>query len=89
MIIYDLYVVGVTIAPCKAHAPAVIDPDAVLPCSIPSQFFQAVGWGNLQIIEGMRIIKHAQFPQGDLLDFRGQPAGTLAGEDLLSLTILE
>jgi len=37
----------------------------------------------------MRIIKHAQFPKGDLLDVRRQPAGALAGEDLLSLTILE
>jgi hypothetical protein len=30
--------------------------------SIPSQLFQTVGGGNLQIAEGMRIIKHAQFP---------------------------
>ena len=89
MIIDDLDVIGVAIAPCKADAPAVIDPNAILSGSIPSQLFQAVGGGNLQIMEGMRIIKHAQFPQSDLLDVRWQPAGALAGEELLGLMILE
>jgi hypothetical protein len=35
----------------------------------------------------MGIVEHAQFPQSDLLDVRRQPS--LAGEDLLGLTILE
>jgi hypothetical protein len=89
MIIYDLYVVGVAIAPGKADAPAVVDPNAVLSASISSQLFQAVGRWDLQIREGMGIVEHAQFPQSDLLDVRRKPAEALAGEDLLGLTILE
>ena len=68
MVVDNLDVIGVTIAPRKADAPAFIDPDAILSRSISYQLFQAIGRGNLQIIEGMRVIEHAQFPQGDLLD---------------------
>jgi hypothetical protein len=70
VVIDHLYIVGIAIAPHKADAPAVIDPNALLSRSIPCQLFQAIGWGNLQIIEGVRIVEHAQFPQGDLLDIR-------------------
>jgi len=62
MVVDNLDVIGVTIAPRKADAPAVIDPNAILSRSIPCQLFQAIGRGNLQIIEGMRIVEHAQFP---------------------------
>lgn len=89
MVIDDLDVVGVTIAPYKADAPTVIDPNAILSCSIPSELFEAIGRGDLQIREGMGIVEHAQFPQGHLLDVRRQRSGALASEDLLSLTILE
>jgi hypothetical protein len=89
VVIGHLDVVGVTIAPLKANAPAVIDPKAVLSCSIPRQLFEAIGQGALQIRERMGIVQHAQLPQSDLLDVRWQPSGTLASENLLGLTILE
>jgi hypothetical protein len=62
VVIDNLDVMGVTIAPREADAPAVIDPNAILSRSIPYQLFQAIGQGNLQISEGMRIVEHAQFP---------------------------
>jgi hypothetical protein len=62
VVIDNLNVVGVTLAPRKADPPALIDPNAVLSHSIPDQLLEAIGWGNLQIIEGMRIVEHAQFP---------------------------
>jgi hypothetical protein len=89
MIIYDLYIVGVAIAPGKADAPAVIGSNAVLSGSIACELLEAIGRGDLQISEGTSIVEHAQFPQRDLLDVRRQPSGALAGEDLLGLTILE
>ena len=89
MVIGNLDVVGVTITPLKAHAPAVIDPKAVLSCSVPRQLFEAIGRGDLQIRERMGIVEHAQLPQSDLLDVRWQPSGALADENLLGLTILE
>jgi hypothetical protein len=89
VVLDDLDVVGVTIVPYKADAPAVIDPDAILSRSIPCELFEAIGRGDLQIRESMGIVEHAQFPQGHLLDVRRQPSGALAGEDLLGLTIFE
>jgi len=62
VVIDNLDVVGIPISPLKADAPAVIDPNAVLSGSLPGQLFQAIGRGNLQIIEDMHIIEHAQFP---------------------------
>ena len=89
MVVNNLDVIGVTIAPSKADAPAVIDPHAIWSRSIPCQLLQTISRGNLQIIEGVRIAEQAQFPQGHLLEIRRQPAGALAGENLLRLTILE
>jgi hypothetical protein len=83
VVIDNLDVVGVTISPLKADAPAVMDPKAVLSRSIPCQLFETIGRGDLQIGEGMCIVEHAQFPQSDLLDVRRQPSGALAGENLL------
>jgi hypothetical protein len=59
-VINNLDVVGVTIAPYKADTPSVIDPKAILSCSLPSLLFQAIGRGHLQISEGMCIVEHAQ-----------------------------
>jgi hypothetical protein len=89
VVIDNLDVVGVTISPLTADALAVIDPNAVLSCSIPCQLFETIGRGDLQIGEGMCVVEHAQFPQRDLLDVRRQPSGAPAGEDLLGLTFLE
>jgi len=60
MVINNLDVVGVTISPCKADAPALIDPDAILSRPIAGELFQAIGWGHLQIVKGMCIVEHAQ-----------------------------
>lgn len=89
MVIDNLDVVGIAIAPRKADAPTVIDPNAILSRSIPCHLLQAIGRGNLQIGEDMCVVEHTQFPQGNLLDVRRQPAGALAGEDLLGLAIFE
>ena len=88
MVVDNLDVVGVTISPCKTDSPALIDPNAVLSHSIPPQLFQAIGRGYLQIVEGTSVVEHAQFTQGDLLDFGRQPTGALTGEDRLCVTIL-
>ncbi len=45
MIIDNLYVVGIPISPLKANTPLVVDPDAVLACTIVGEFLQAIcGW---------------------------------------------
>jgi hypothetical protein len=89
MIIYDLHVIGVPISPFKADTPPIIDADAILPCSIPSQFFQAICWRDTQIIQRCGTVQHTQFAQGNLLNIMRQLPGTLTGENLLSFFTLE
>jgi hypothetical protein len=89
VVIDNFDVIGVTIAPDKADASAVIDPNAILSRPIPCELFEVIGRGDLQIHKHMGIVEHAQFPQRDLLDTRRQPAGALTSENLLGLTILE
>jgi hypothetical protein len=88
VVIDNLDVGGVTIAPHQTHAPAIVDVNAVLSGSIPRKLFEAIGRGDLQIGEGTGIVEHTQFPSSDLRDVRWQPSGALAGEDLLGLTTL-
>jgi hypothetical protein len=61
VVIDNLDVVGVTIVPRKADAPAVIDPNAVLSRSIPLQLFQPIGRGNLQIIVACALLSMRSF----------------------------
>jgi len=62
VVIYNLHVVGVTVSPLKANSPTVIDPDAVLPGPIPGQLFESVCRGNAEIIQGVSVVEHPQFP---------------------------
>lgn len=42
VVIGDLNVIGVAVAPAEAHSPLVVDPDRVLPFPVMPQLFQAV-----------------------------------------------
>jgi hypothetical protein len=44
VIVGDFWFVGVSALPDKTNSALVIDPNAELPVSIPSQFFQAISW---------------------------------------------
>lgn len=57
-----------TIAPPEADAPLIIDPDAVLTCSIPAQCLKPVAWWHAQIIEASDRIEKQQFATGRALD---------------------
>jgi hypothetical protein len=70
MIIDDLDVVGVAIAPNKTDAPLVADADAVLSGSIATKNLQAVARGSDQIPEFDGGVELAQFPQRHALNGR-------------------
>jgi hypothetical protein len=82
------YPISVSISSGKADLPAIIDPNVILSCPSPCWLFQAIGGWHLQIVKGMCVVEHAQLTQSDLLDFRRQRAGALAGEEPLGLSIL-
>ncbi len=44
VIINDLHVLGIVIAPFKTNAPLVVNANTVLTLTVAEQFFQVVGW---------------------------------------------
>ncbi|HXG69389.1 MAG TPA: hypothetical protein VNJ04_02110 [Gemmatimonadaceae bacterium] len=44
VIVYDLDIMGVTISPFEAHAPLIIDPNAVLTATSSFELLQPIAW---------------------------------------------
>src|SRR5690606_26042881 len=75
VVIDGLHVMGVTIPPAEAHAPLVVDPDAVLALAATFECFKTIGGRNPQVIQGDSAVKHAQLAAGDLLNHGRQSSG--------------
>jgi hypothetical protein len=56
MIVYDLDIVGISVAPTKADPPLVIDPNAVLSLSITGQPLQPIAGRSAQVIKAAGIV---------------------------------
>jgi len=57
MVVYNLNVVNVTLAPCEADAPLVVDPDAVLSRAAPLKRFEPISANGGQVGETGRGIE--------------------------------
>ena len=68
MVIHDLNITGTVIRPTEAHAPLVVDPDAVLPLAITLQRLKAMAWRGTQVGELCRGVQHIEFSFGDRLE---------------------
>jgi hypothetical protein len=60
MIIHNLHLVWAILTPHKAHAPLVIDPNAVLPLPVPMQGFQAIAWQPGQVCQAGSTVQDLQ-----------------------------
>jgi hypothetical protein len=49
VVIDDLYIVGVTVAPPEADSPSFVDPDAVLASAITRQLLETVAGRDTQV----------------------------------------
>jgi hypothetical protein len=72
MIINNLNVIRVAVAPAEADAPLGIDSYAVLPFPVSRQGFQTVRRRNPKVRKRPGIVQHPQFPPRYLLDIAGQ-----------------
>ncbi len=72
MIVDNLDVEGVTIAPDKTDPPLVVDANTVLARTIAGQTFQAIARRNVQIVQSGRAVKHSQLASGDSLNLSRQ-----------------
>ena len=67
MIVNDFNVRWTFYRPNKAHAPLIVDADAVLPFAISLQRFELISRRNTQIFQDRRPVKLFQFAKGDPL----------------------
>jgi hypothetical protein len=74
MVIHDLHALGTAVAPHKADTPLIIDPDAVLAGTSPTQQLQPIaGWGG-QVTEFLGLVKLHQLALCGTLHVMGEAA---------------
>ena len=89
MIVYYLDFIDVALFPHKADSPALIDSDTILAMAISLERFQAVSRRNAQIIEGSRLVEHAQFAQGGSVNFCWQFSRWFPVKEALCIFVLK
>lgn len=80
MIIGDFDLVCVAIAPPKANAPLVVDPDAVLTSTIAAERFKTITGRHAQVFQFNSGIYNNEFTKPYALNVAGQFSGRLAIE---------
>ena len=78
MVINDLHVISIALAPFKTNAPLVVDANTVLALTVARQFFEVVGWWYPQILQRVCAIKELKLPPCTTLDVLRQLARELA-----------
>jgi hypothetical protein len=61
VVIHDFDALRPRSRPNEAHAPLVIDADAVLSGSVPAERFETIARGRAQVLQLFGSIKHLQF----------------------------
>jgi len=60
MVIDNLHIVGIPVAPDKADAPLIVDANTVLPFSVAFKRFQVISWGRSKVT---KLRSHVQLPE--------------------------
>ena len=89
MIVYDLNLFRVSIAPHKADAPLVIDADAVLAGPVAAQLLQPVAGRHAEVVQLLSRVDHDELPQHQPEQFGRKPADALTPEEPLGIRVRE
>jgi hypothetical protein len=89
VIVYDLDLVSVTLAPTKANSPLVVDADAVLALSVACQFLQSIARKTGEVFERFSAIQLVQFSECSTLDSSVEFRPSVSLEDPLCLLVLK
>jgi len=68
MIVHDLNVQSISLVPPEAHAPLIVDSNAVLPGAMAGELFQPVPGRCPQIFKGRRSVQDEQLPEASTLN---------------------
>jgi hypothetical protein len=89
VIVNDLNFVGVGAIPVEAHAPLIVDSNAVLPLSITPEFLQAITWWNAQLVERFRRVDGDEFTEHHAPEICRKASDGFAREEPFGITIAE
>src|SRR3546814_64522 len=89
VVIDDLDFGGVAVAPPKADAPLVVDPDAHPPLAVALQRLQAVARRVAQVVQRPRGVELTQLPERPVLHVGRKPAAAPSRPDALRLLAAE
>ena len=93
MVVDNLSVSDPTFGPSEADPVLLVDPDTVLPLSIPLQCLQMVAGGNSKVLDGVRIVEDEQLGSRPALQIRGadfpRSLGVFAVEHILGTLVAE
>jgi len=89
MVIHDLHPMRIAFPPQKAYPPPVVDPNAILPFSIPGQSFEPISRGNAQIVEMVRGIQQSKLPPSCAMQDSRKSPRELACENTFGLLVAE
>ncbi len=67
MIINDLHLKSIPLAPSEAKTPLIVNPNAVLAFTVPCKFLQTIAGGYPQIFKDFGSIKYGQLALGGTL----------------------
>jgi hypothetical protein len=68
VIINNLDLVSIGLAPYKTDSPLIVDPDAMLTLAVAAKFLQTVTGRNLQVLYGLRVVQHCELAPRGVLD---------------------
>src|SRR5262249_6868668 len=89
MVINDLRVIDVALAPFKTNAPLVVDANTVLTFTVTEQFFEVIGWWYAQILQRVCAIQDLQLAPRNALNVLRQLARDLAPKQLCGFLVLK
>ena len=72
VVVGDLNLVGIVVAPFEADTPLIVDPDGKLSLSVPFQFLQSVARRRSQVVKTLSVVQHSELPQSRQMDVAGQ-----------------
>lgn len=89
MIIDDLHVVRVTILPAEAHAPLIIDANAMLSRPIAPELLEPIPRRHAEILELFRSVEHDELPEHRAMQIARKATDPFPREQALRVAIGE
>jgi len=87
VIVDDFNVVRVAVGPPEAHAPLVVDPNAVLAEAVAVQFLQAIPWRKPQFVEANGSVDLHELPQHDTPQIHRKMTDGFAAPQALGVSV--